>query len=76
MSEYIIDSEKMPPVARDLILREADRLEVVVRCRDCEYYDGSNNSGWCSVNSADVLIGVLAGGYCNYGEPRKELGEF
>lgn len=35
MAEYIIDPEKMPPVARDLILREVDGLEEVVRCEEC-----------------------------------------
>lgn len=67
MSEYIIDPEKMPSVARDLILREVGSLEEVVRCRDCKFYYQLDRL--CNKNSG-ILISVTPDSYCNYGERR------
>lgn len=77
--EYIVDTGyndgyTAPEVHDDAVaLVHKLNPQPIVRCRDCEHYDGSKISGYCSVNSADVLIRVLASGYCSYGEHGKEL---
>nr|DAM66043.1 MAG TPA: hypothetical protein [Caudoviricetes sp.] len=69
MTECIIDTEKTPPVARDLILREAGSLEEVVRCRECKYFV-QDLGGLCRLNGGDVLVYTIPSGFCNYGERR------
>ena len=76
MAEYIIDQEKMPSVARDLIMRELDETAKVVRCGDCEHFKSKQGIvGYCTVRGVQVLTLVTAGGYCNYGSNREGLVE-
>lgn len=68
MTEYIIDTEKTPPVARDLILREAGSLEEVVRCRDCRFWATELRfTGECVGKAGNPD----PDGYCAWGERKQ-----
>lgn len=67
MAEYIVDTEKVPSVLRDLVKHESGSLQEVVRCRDCKFYYQLDRL--CNKNSG-ILISVTPDSYCNYGERR------
>lgn len=73
MAEYIIDPEKMPPVARDLILREVDGLEEVVRCEEC-FTSAPREPGmefvFCHFRDRCAMLN----GFCEYGERQYDKG--
>lgn len=70
MTEFIIDPEKMPPVARDLILREVRSLEVVVRCRECDHYIYGKRRSCGIFAETDWNEDYFGDGYCSRGKRR------
>lgn len=68
MNEYIIESNLTPGYDRN-----GEKLEEIVRCRDCKYYEPvpEDPGDWCGYWT-DRVYGT--DGFCAWGE-RKEDGE-
>lgn len=69
--EEVKEYEVIIKVSEDEYLPETD--EVIIRCKDCHYAEGTEGEHYCNVRPSVGMFRVCDDGYCSLAVPREEL---